>query len=141
MEANMNYEVPASLWEAFEKATNVENKTNGHRGNAKGKEAEKKCLHAIESLCAQSSWLSSARAATLSEEARGIDIVVETKLGLFFIQVKSSHYGARCYRRERPKSRAIVIIVNPGMSEEKVRNKANDALYRLRRYIRSLRKR
>lgn len=126
---------PPALLEAFERAQERENLTVGRRANEKGRLAEWRCLQAALVACAASHWLHNARLATQREDARGIDIVVATNLGNIYLQVKSSHHGAKKFRRKRPKSKAIVIIVHPDMTDGKLQNKVSGALHYMQRQI------
>ncbi len=130
---------PPELAAAFEKAQQRENETTGQRANEKGRLAERRCLASVLNLTSRSTWIYEARLATLKEDARGIDVVVETDLGKLYLQVKSSHYGAHKYRRKRPHAKTIVIIIPSDMTDAKLQNAVVDRLNCLRKQIKKLR--
>lgn len=130
---------PPELGAAFLRAEQLEHKTNGHRANEKGRLAEQRCLESVNELRVKSPWIYGARLANLKEDARGIDVVVETDLGKLYLQVKSSHYGAHKFRRKRPKAKAIVIIIPADMTDQKLQNTVAVRLGCLRKYIKKLR--
>lgn len=134
------YITPTALVEAFEIIRTRRNLEIGRASNIKGALAEKRCLDAAEELCKTHDWLLSARSCTKQEDARGIDIVVESDIGFLYIQVKSSRICAWSFRQKRSRSKAIVVIIPPEMADEKVRDKVFHALCRLRRYFMKIRR-
>lgn len=129
------------LAEAFERIKTETNLQRGHAANLKGRLAEERALAAAFIACEKESWLYVARAATRTEDADGIDIVVYSEVGKLFLQVKSSHYGARRFRYKRPSAKVMVVIIEPEMSAEKVMNKVHVALCRLHQYFMKMRRR
>lgn len=123
------------LAEAFAYIKEERNQRWGRASNQKGEVAEWRCRQAASELCDLHTWLQSARRASRQEDARGIDVVVESDIGLLYIQVKSSRFCARKFRQKRPNSKAIVVIITPDMDDAKVRNKVYDALCRLRQHF------
>ena len=129
------YTMPPQLAEAFERARVERNVSTGQAANRKGKLAEDRVLSAAFVVCEKEEWLYVARPATMMEDHDGIDIIVYSSIGKLFLQVKSSHCGARQFRYKRPDAKVIVIIVDPDMGDDKIENKVRDALGRLRKYF------
>lgn len=48
-----------------------------------------------------------------TEDARGIDVVVETDVGKLYLQCKSSHAAARCFRAKKRSSAIAVVVMSP----------------------------
>ena len=130
----------SQLEAAFLRARQLENITSGHRSGEKGRLAEQRCVNIVAKLSVQFPSIISVRLATDKEDARGIDVVVETDLGKLYLQVKSSHYGAHKYRRKRPNAKTIVIIIPSEMSDDKLQNVVADRLGCLRKQIKRLRR-
>ena len=63
-------------------------------------------------------WILGARLATGAEDREGIDVVVQTDTGTFFLQVKSNREAARKWRNRRKtlvrSGRAGVVLVRRG---------------------------
>lgn len=131
---------PPPLVEAFLRAQQIENYNTGHRANEKGKLAELRCLNAVSELIGICSWIHHVRLATSKEDARGIDVVVETDVGKLYLQVKSSHNGARKYRYKRPRAKTIILIIMPEMSNEKIFNTVQVRLGCLRKHFKKIRR-
>ena len=131
---------PSQLEAAFSRARQLENITSGHRSGEKGRLAEERCVNIVARLSAKLPHITSVRLATEKEDARGIDVVVETDLGKLYLQVKSSHYGAHKYRRKRPNAKTIVIVIPGEMSDDKLQNVIADRLGCLRKLIKRLRR-
>ena len=111
---------PDSLRNAFTVARKVENKTRGHRSNARGKNAEQRLVHILGSNSI-AAWFRGVRLATKKEDSRGIDAVVATSsIGPLFIQVKSSQGGVRHFEKRRRRALVTVIIVNEAMTDAEV---------------------
>jgi hypothetical protein len=136
----LNYEPPA-LTKVFERYRIEQNLKRGHLANLKGRTAEERVLRAAEHLSLECSWIQSCRLATKIEDAKGIDVVVETYFGPLYIQVKSSRRGVRHYKQKRRKARVIIVVIEPEMQESKVRDKVSGALHVQRNHILTLRKR
>lgn len=129
------YQTPLCLDEVFEKIRIERNQRKGHASNLKGQLAEKRVLRAAFQLCEQASWLFVARLADKNEDASGIDVVVYSSIGKLYLQVKSSHCGARKFRIKRPTAKVMIVIVDPEMNDQKIERKVYDALCRLRCYF------
>lgn len=129
------YSTPPQLDEVFEKIRNERNLRQGQASNLKGRVAEERVLRAALRLCEETDWLYIARLATSKEDESGIDVVVYSSIGKLYIQVKSSHCGARKFRSKRPLTKVIVVIIDGEMSSVKIEHKVYDALCRLRCYF------
>lgn len=136
----LNCEPPA-LTEVFERHRIEENLRRGRAANKKGKVAEERALTAAELISTEISWLQACRLATKTEDNKGIDLVAITAIGPLYIQVKSSYSQARRYRLKRRKARVGVVIIDPEMSDEKVRRKVREALCVQYKHILELRRR
>lgn len=132
--------LPLELAAAFEKIRLERNLRQGVLSRLKGQLAEERVFRAAIGLCETYDWIFAARPANRKEDGRGIDIVVYSEWGKLYLQVKSSHSGARRYRDKRPTAKTMVVIVDPDMDDVKVRNKTYEALCRLRRYFQKQRK-
>jgi hypothetical protein len=132
---------PPALTEVFLRWREEQHRINGRLANQKGKLAEKRVFLAVEKLSTEYTWIHSARLATLKEDARGIDVVVETPIGPLYIQVKSSPRGVRHYKSKRRKARVIMVIVKPEMDDRKLRDKVSGALHVQRNHILEIRRR
>ena len=83
----------------------------------KGKLAEQRVLEAINTFAVTNvisePWFKSARLATWQEDARGIDLVIETvDIGILYLQVKSSWIAVRRYQEKHP-GMVIAVVVIP----------------------------
>lgn len=78
-------------------------------------------------------WVLSVRHGTDYEDRNGIDLVAETDIGPFYIQIKSSGSGAKGFRPRRQK--IAVIVVTPTMPESLIRARLIAAIEDLRRDI------
>jgi hypothetical protein len=132
---------PPVLTEVFLRYREEQHQIRGKLANQKGKLAEERVFLAIEKLSTEFSWIQSTRLATRKEDARGIDVVVETPIGPLYVQVKSSPRGVRHYKSKRRKARVIVVIVKPEMDERKLRDKVGGALHVQRNHILEIRRR
>lgn len=130
---------PPVLAEVFDRHRDEINKKTGRAANVKGRTAEERTLMAVELISTNISWVLGGRLATKKEDARGIDVVAETPIGPLYIQVKSSHCGAHRYKRKRRKARVIIVIIEPEMSDVKIREKVTGALHVQRKHILGLR--
>lgn len=84
------------------------NRTWGHLANEKGRTNERRVLAAA--LALEVAWVRGARAATLEEDARGIDVVVSSDVGDLYVQVKSSTNAANAFAEERGAGRIAVVV-------------------------------
>lgn len=80
----------------------------GRAGNDRGRAAEARAVRLMPDAVAGVAWVSSWRVATADEDARGIDLVVESDVGPLHLQVKASgrHAGRPIYRE-----RGIGVVV------------------------------
>lgn len=109
----------------------------GDLGRERGERNEGVALDAARSACDRLPWVTSARAATREEDARGIDIIVATDIGSMCLQVKSSRTGAQTFRASRPGALIEVVIATPVVRQTEARIDA--ALHRLRARIMKIR--
>lgn len=82
--------------------------------NSLGQQNEIKALSAIQEVGSNWEWFIGARLSSQEEDAKGIDIVIDTKdIGKIFFQVKSSEAGVEQFCKKRRCSRIAVIMLNP----------------------------
>lgn len=125
---------PPELQEAFARSIAIEHRTQGHESNAKGRRAEERSLAVLQERLPK--WIRSVRLATSREDARGIDLVIETELiGPLYVQIKSSQYGARMYRTKKRRARTVIVVVPEHMPDSKLREKLLGAIHFTRREI------
>ena len=130
-----DWQEPPELREAFEKLKNETNCRLGKAGREKGKHAEQRVLQAVHELTKSVTWMNSTRRSTSQEDTQSIDVVLETNIGMLFVQVKSSRTGARHFRRKRRRAHIVIVVIEPEMSDTKIRAKVHGALGFLRRNI------
>ncbi len=87
-------------------------------------------LRIIKGLQQQNPWITALRPATEREDARGIDLVIETDQGQILLQVKSSLSGREAFMRNSLHDPSILIIVVDGEDSEE--SLAQDILVLLR---------
>lgn len=134
-----NWREPSLLTEVFERDRCASNKIQGRHANKKGRTAEERALAAVAHIAIKFTWMQNHRLATKPEDAKGIDVVVNTSIGPLYIQVKSSRTGVRHYKERRRKARVVIVIIEPEMTDEKIREKITGALHAIRKHILILR--
>jgi hypothetical protein len=72
--------------------------------------------------------MTSARAATRTEDHDGIDVVVESDVGKLFLQVKSSRAGKVAFAERRRRAQVAVVVVKIGDSLEEILRRIVGAL-------------
>jgi hypothetical protein len=105
----------------------------GRIATEKGRRAETRALEAVKRIT--KSWMRSVRAASLKEDAAGIDIVVESDVGKLYLQVKSSKGSAKSFAK-RPRRQHIEIIVVPiDLTDTILDRRVLEALERARTWV------
>ncbi len=114
-------------------------KVFGQLDNERGRRNEERALDAVTT--ANLSWIRSARLATREEDARGIDLVLETDVGGLFFQIKSSHRGKRKFIDTHGKSRTriAVIVLQHLLTEKLFQTRILEAVHSERKAILDLR--
>lgn len=111
----------------------------GQAANQRGEANEERVLCALNEVKEDSAWMIGARRATHEEDARGVDIVVETSdRGPLFVQVKSSKAGVRTFQRRKGRRADFiaVVLVKSGDDPATIRRKTLHALQELRERLR-----
>lgn len=107
----------------------------GRRSALKGARAEASVVQVLNNHERRPGWLLESRACTEEEDARGIDVVVNTDIGEIYIQVKSSKSNAQKFLRKYPQRNVGMAIIRPQDDRETVYNKAIDAVAKQRSEI------
>lgn len=110
-------------------------KALGLANNERGAWNERRVLHVLSSDVP--AWVRSARAATKAEDRKGIDVVVDTDVGMLYLQVKSSRKGAE---RFDPRGKMIGVVVAGDASEKQLRRRVLGILGELRRQVQDRRR-
>ena len=109
----------------------------GRKQNALGKRNEQRILAALNDPFARlPGWFASCRPSTAEEDARGIDVVIDTfDLGLAYLQVKSSEVRKCSFESKRRPSLIACGGVQAHDSDPSLRTKALDALETIRQIL------
>jgi hypothetical protein len=104
----------------------------GKIGNERGRANENHVLEACL-LPGRPAWITSARAATRTEDHDGIDVVVESDVGKLFVQVKSSRRGKAAFVERRRRSHVVVVVVKNGDTLDEILRRVVGALAPVRK--------
>jgi hypothetical protein len=102
-------------------------KRDHERGLANEARVLEACL-----LRARPAWITSARRASRMEDRSGIDVVVESDVGALPIQVKSSNWGKKHFRR-RPLIAVAIVVVRRADTPEMLLDKVLALLEQIRK--------
>jgi hypothetical protein len=101
------------------------------RSHARGVLAEKRVLD-VCTAPGRPRWVLGARRASPEEDARGIDVVVDSDVGPLWLQVKSSYFAKERFLAKAPRPGIGVVVILPYDPEEAVRTKVYSELGHLR---------
>ena len=106
----------------------------GQLANERGRSNEVLVLGACQ-LPSRPAWMCAARAATREEDARGIDVVIESDIGSLYVQVKSSRRGKEAFLQRRRRAVIAVVVVRPGCTAESALAKVVGEVGKVRREV------
>ncbi len=98
----------------------------------RGTENERRVQATVNHLRQQISWITDVRCSTEREEARGIDLIVETDQGRILLQVKSSLIGREAFLRDSSHDPNILVIVADDEETDESLKKTLSILFRHR---------
>jgi len=105
----------------------------------RGRSSEQRLLEACQ-LDKRPTWMLSARAGTRDEDARGIDVVLDTDVGKLYVQVKSSKTGGRHFKERKRSARIAVVVVRVDDTPDTLLQKVLSAVSPIRKEYLSQRK-
>lgn len=108
----------------------------GKARNARGEYNEQRVFDSVAKLGLE--WVKGARRATPEEDAKGVDIIVDTDVGPLFLQVKSSRMYSREFERKK-RSKLIAVVAVGACNPRTLRRRVRSALFMLRARVKEAR--
>lgn len=112
-------------------------RVQGELGRIRGEQAEARVVSLLQQADLVPPWILGARRAAPAEDRRGVDVLVQTDVGILRVQVKCSHRKAKDFarrlRRRRRAGTIGIVVVPPEIGDEDARERVILALAAMRR--------